>query len=66
MALAVVCVRWQYGWTALMLASRNGEVEAMKVFLEKGVDVNAANEVSAGLAASIARTAVWCACGHGG
>ena len=65
-ASAVVCVRWQYGETALMHASREGEVEAMKVLLDKGADVNAATNVSAALAASIARMAVWRVCGHGG
>ena len=64
--MAVVCVRWQDGSTALMWASMDGEVEAMKVLIDKGADVNATDEVSAALAASIARTAVWRACGHGG
>ena len=59
-------VRWQDGDTALMIASRRGEVEAMKVLFDKGADVNAANKVSAALAASIARTAVWRVCGYGG
>ena len=62
--LAVVCVRWQYGETALIWAIKNGEVEAMKVLIDKGADVNATDKVSAALAASIARTAAWCVCGH--
>ena len=65
--MAVVRVRWQFGGrTALMEASMNRNVEAMKVLLDKGADVNAADEVSAALAASIGRTAVWRVCGHGG
>ena len=64
MACAVVRVWWQFGLTALMWASWNC-VEAMKILIDKGADVNVAN-VSAALAASIARTAVWRACGHGG
>ena len=63
---AVVRVWWQDGETALMGASAKGNVEAMKVLLDKGADVNAAASVSAALAASIARTAVWRVCGHGG
>ena len=43
----------------LMNASENGEVEAMKLLIDKGADINAADKVSAALAASIARTAVW-------
>ena len=62
----MVRVWWQDGMTALVIAIRNGEVEAMKVLLDKGADVNAADEVSAALAASIGRTAVWRVCGHGG
>ena len=48
------------------VASGYGKVEAMKVLIDNGADVNFANKVSAALAASIARTAVWCACGYGG
>ena len=64
--MAVVRVRWQYGVTALMWASANGKVDAMKVLIDKGANVSAADNVSAALAASIALTAVWRVCGRGG
>ena len=73
MASAVVRVRWQWGRTALMdgetalmNASKYGNVEVIKVLIDKGADVNFTNMVSAALAVSIARTAVWRACGYGG
>ena len=51
---------------ALRDASKSGDVAKIRELLDKGADVNAADEVSAALAASIARTAVWRVCGHGG
>ena len=62
----MVRVWWQYGRTALMLASENGKVEAIKVLVGNGADVHATDEASAALAASIARTAVWRVCGYDG
>ena len=60
---------WQENKTlneALVKASRSGDVEAMKVLIDKGAKVNFANGVSAALAASIARTAAWRVCRDGG
>ena len=51
---------------ALMDASGSSDVAKIRELLDKGADVNAATKVSAALAASIARTAVWRVCGHGG
>ena len=59
-------MRWQWGETALMSASKEGKVEAMTVLIDKGANVHATNKVSAALAASIARTAVLRVCGDGG
>ena len=64
--MALVRVRWQDGETALMKAIKDDKVEVIKVLLDKGADVNATRKVSAALAASIARTAVWRVCGYGG
>ena len=36
----------QYGLTALMLASREGKVECMRILLERGVQANTQNKVS--------------------
>ena len=49
-----------------MCAIANGNVEEMPILLDKDADVNAANKVSAALAASIALTVAWRVCGHGG
>jgi hypothetical protein len=36
---------WQDGATSLMFASQNGHVEAMRVLIEKGALIEAANKV---------------------
>ena len=51
---------------ALGYASRDGDVAKIRELLDKVANVHAASEVSAALAAFIARTAVWRVCGHGG
>ena len=51
---------------ALGTASMFGDVAKIRELLDKGADVHATDRVSTALAASIARTAVWRVCGHGG
>ena len=52
---------------ALWWASKDGDVAKIRELLDEGADVNATTGwVSAALAVSIARTAVWRVCGHGG
>ena len=36
----------QDGWTALMVASHEGQVECVKMLLDRGAEVNMQNEVS--------------------
>ena len=37
---------FQYGWTALMVASESGHVECVTVLLDRGAEVNMQNKVS--------------------
>ena len=42
--MTCVFVSTQYGWSALMFASRNGHIGCVKILLRKGADVNLQSE----------------------
>ena len=56
----------QHGITALMHAVIGCQLACLKYLIVKGANLDATDKVSAALAASIARTAVWRVCGHRG
>ena len=41
-----LCCSSQDGWTALMIAAREGHVNVVRVLLDAGADANAKNNVS--------------------
>ena len=40
-----MCVSKQDGYTALMMASQNGQTEVVKLLLKEGADINIENQV---------------------
>ena len=42
----MICPYRQDGWTALMMASEAGQVEGVKVLLDRGAEVNMQNKVN--------------------
>ena len=42
----IICIVYQYGYTALMVASRNGHKEVVKLLLDHGADINMQDNVS--------------------
>ena len=42
----IICIVYQDGWTALMIASEKGHKEVVKLLLDHGANINMQNKVS--------------------